>query len=47
MQAQDPETATYYFMWGWERPSKAAGNSSLVKRQTAAERIMTHMLTVN
>lgn len=36
MQAQDPETATYYFMWGWERPSKAAGNSSLVKRQTAA-----------
>lgn len=36
MNAQDPETATYYFMWGWERPSKAAGNSSLAKRQRAA-----------
>lgn len=36
MEATDPETATYYFMWGWERPAAWAGKASLIKRQTAA-----------
>lgn len=36
MNASDPETAAYYFMWGWERPAVWAGNSSIQMRQTAA-----------
>lgn len=36
MEATDPETAAYYFMWGWERPNKSAALASLNKRQTAA-----------
>ena len=36
MNASDPETAAYYFMWGWERPAVWAGNSSIGMRQTAA-----------
>lgn len=35
--ASTPEDAAYYFMWGWERPSVEAGESSLLKRQTAAK----------
>ena len=30
------DEATAAFMWGWERPAEWAGNSSLPKRQTAA-----------
>lgn len=37
MSASTPEDAAYYFMWGWERPSVEAGESSLLKRQTAAK----------
>lgn len=37
MNASDPETAAYYFMWGWERPAVWAGNSSIGMRQTAAK----------
>ena len=36
MNASDPETAAYYFMWGWERPAVWAGDSSISLRQTAA-----------
>ena len=34
--ATDPETATSYFMWGWERPGVGEALASLNKRQTAA-----------
>ena len=37
MNATTPEDATYYFMWGWERPAEWAGNASLEKRQIAAK----------
>lgn len=37
VNATSVNDATYYFMWGWERPSISAGESSIGVRQTAAQ----------
>lgn len=37
INASTTDDATYYFMWGWERPAAWAGKSSLAKRQNAAQ----------